>query len=308
MKILGVNISHHPTICWYENGEIKKFFNEERFVNIKHHDAAKCEIFLSIFQHITDKPDIVCYSSYGRNVNYCDVTDQDLINKIQKQLKNSIFFFNEKEHHLYHAICGFYFSEFNEAAVIVVDGGGACNAHIPYQETESIYFIDKKNIFPFFKHHNSNRSCNLLNFTNVPEFQFYNFYNGYINKFSNEKNGGHLFNEGCVQIGYKDGNDSGKLMGLSSYAYTNIKYDLDYEKVEIAKKIQEISFNNTCKLIDIAKEKSKNIILSGGCALNCSNNFKYVKKYPKLNFFVDPIPHDAGTAIGVAIYYDNYKK
>jgi hypothetical protein len=29
MKILGVNISHHPTICWYENGEIKKFFNEE---------------------------------------------------------------------------------------------------------------------------------------------------------------------------------------------------------------------------------------------------------------------------------------
>ena len=80
------------------------------------------------------------------------------------------------------------------------------------------------------------------------------------------------------------------------------------KKLKQQKKTQEISFNNTCKLIDIAKNKSKNIILSGGCALNCSNNFKYVKKYPDLNFFVDPIPHDAGTAIGVAIYYDNYKK
>ena len=52
----------------------------------------------------------------------------------------------------------------------------------------------------------------------------------------------------------------------------------------------------------------KNIILSGGYFLNCVNNFKYVKKYPNLNFFVDPIPYDAGTAIGVSLYYENYKK
>ena len=46
--------------------------------------------------------------------------------------------------------------------------------------------------------------------------------------------------------------------------------------------------------------------MSGGYFLNCSNNFKYVEKYPDLNFFIDPIPHDAGTAIGAAIYYDRY--
>ena len=42
--------------------------------------------------------------------------------------------------------------------------------------------------------------------------------------------------------------------------------------------------------------------------MNCLNNFKLVKKYPKLNFFVDPIAHDGGTAIGAALYYENYKK
>ena len=44
----------------------------------------------------------------------------------------------------------------------------------------------------------------------------------------------------------------------------------------------------------------------GGYFLNCSNNFKYVKQFPNLNFFVDPVPHDGGTAIGACIYYENY--
>ena len=94
-------------------------------------------------------------------------------------------------------------------------------------------------------------------------------------------------------------------MGLSSYAHDANKYPLDYTKVKIAKEVQEKTFHDTCRLIE--KAKSKNIIMSGGYFLNCSNNFKYVEKYPDLNFFVDPIPHDAGTAIGAAIYYDRYK-
>ena len=78
-------------------------------------------------------------------------------------------------------------------------------------------------------------------------------------------------------------------------------------KVEIAKNVQEKTFRETCMLIDGVKNKSNNIVLSGGYFLNCSNNFKYVKKYPNINFFVDPIPHDGGTAIGATVYYDNYR-
>ena len=31
MIILGINISHHTSNCIYENGKIKKLYNEERF-------------------------------------------------------------------------------------------------------------------------------------------------------------------------------------------------------------------------------------------------------------------------------------
>ena len=95
-------------------------------------------------------------------------------------------------------------------------------------------------------------------------------------------------------------------MGLSSYAYCQNKYNLNYEKVNLAKEAQEKSFEKTCVLIEKALKfnNTSNIVLSGGYFLNCSNNFKYVKKYPNLNFFVDPIPHDGGTAIGACLYND----
>jgi carbamoyltransferase len=83
----------------------------------------------------------------------------------------------------------------------------------------------------------------------------------------------------------------------------------DYNKSIGIKEVHEKTFIDTCYLREKAYElkKIKNFVLSGGYFLNCSNNFKYIKKYPEFNFFVDPIPHDGGTAIGACIYYDKYK-
>jgi carbamoyltransferase len=309
MNILGINLSHNPSICLYKDGKIKNLLNEERFVSIKDYELNKdFEVFKSIEQYVKEKPEMVCYASYGRNGHYAPVSDYDLISKIQKQLDNPPYYFDIKEHHLYHATCGFYFSKFNDAVAIVVDGGGASNKQVPYQEVESIYFINKKKIIPFYKHHNCYRFLGRTGIIPQNNYIKYDFYNGYTNKFSNELIGGQLFEEACKKAGFNfEQDNSGKLMGLSSYAYTDKKYNLNYGKVEIAKQAQEKLFNDTCNLIEMVKHKTKNVILSGGCALNCSNNFKYVKKYSDLNFFIDPIPHDAGTAIGVALYYDNYK-
>ena len=33
---------------------------------------------------------------------------------------------------------------------------------------------------------------------------------------------------------------------------------------------------------------------------------KILKHFPKLNIFVDPIPYDGGTAVGIAYYHENY--
>ena len=56
----------------------------------------------------------------------------------------------------------------------------------------------------------------------------------------------------------------------------------------------------------ILRCESKNIVLTGGCALNCVANYEYLKHLPKdVNLYVEPISSDAGTSIGLAklLYY-----
>ena len=52
------------------------------------------------------------------------------------------------------------------------------------------------------------------------------------------------------------------------------------------------------KAIDLTGET--NVVLSGGYGLNCVANYKIIKAFPDINFYVDPISHDGGTAIGLA--------
>ena len=96
-------------------------------------------------------------------------------------------------------------------------------------------------------------------------------------------------------------------MGLA--AYKNKNTSISKSLLNIANKAQEETLEEKINLIKKAKKYSdcKNIILTGGYHLNCLNNFKLVKQFPELNFFVDPIPYDGGTAVGVALY-EHYKK
>jgi carbamoyltransferase len=50
---------------------------------------------------------------------------------------------------------------------------------------------------------------------------------------------------------------------------------------------------------------SKNVVLSGGYGLNCVANYHYLQalKDEGINFYVEPVSNDAGTAIGAALMY-----
>jgi carbamoyltransferase len=311
MKILGINISHDFSICIYENNKVKNIWYEERFNLKKKWTISIDENFnyhlLSIFNKINFKPDLVCYSSFYRSSSF-KCSDHDIIKTIQKQLDNPNYFFNKYNHHIYHALCGFYFSNFKEAMSIVVDGGGSQPFNNQYQEMESIFYLNKNSTYLLYQHLSNRRFIIVSNeIENYSNYGFVKYKNNTEYLFSSNSVGGFDFARTCDLIGFNNGKDSGKLMGLSSYAkYTKKKYNLNYDHVKLAQKAQEKSFNSTCKLIEKAYDykKIKNFVLSGGYFLNCSNNFKYVKKYPELNFFVDPIPSDAGTAVGACVYND----
>lgn len=75
----------------------------------------------------------------------------------------------------------------------------------------------------------------------------------------------------------------------------------------IQKEVEEQMYNLIQKAIDMTGET--NVVISGGFGLNCVANYKYVKRFPGINFYVDPIAHDGGTAIGLAKYgWYNYSK
>ena len=69
--------------------------------------------------------------------------------------------------------------------------------------------------------------------------------------------------------------------------------------------VQEQSQQEVLNLIFKAVEMSgnKNVVLSGGYALNCVANYWYLDKLNKegINLYVEPVSSDAGTAIGAAL-------
>jgi carbamoyltransferase len=70
------------------------------------------------------------------------------------------------------------------------------------------------------------------------------------------------------------------------------KIQIEFEKymMNLIKKSLELS-------------KSKNLILTGGCALNCLANYKFLKQLPEdINLYVDPVCADDGISLAMAKY------
>ena len=309
MKV-GINISHNTSVCVYDKGKITHLWNEDRFRENKDFAPSADERthgFRS-FENLKLPVKQICFSSFGRT-KFEDCSDQTIINNICEQLDCYNYKFNIKHHHLHHAICANYFAKFDEALAIVVDGGGA-SIFSEYQEYESIFYIKKKKIKKLYQKLSNSRwvaKHDLDKNINVPVITMKR--KGVDYELTSQELAGNLFAIDSMLCGFK-ATHAGKLMGLASYYKKKNKYKLDSEKIKIAHDRQEENFNRSCELIDKALKykKCKNILLSGGVAMNCVNNFRLTEKYSKLNFFVDPLPMDNGTAIGSVVYHNEYTK
>lgn len=149
---------------------------------------------------------------------------------------------------------------------------------------------------------------------------------------------GHFYTFVSEHFGFK--NEEGKLMGLSAYGnydekFTNILNQEDFfindiknknhGKIVNVKKYQEFNMHpqnkknilnfsfatqhkfeiDYLKLLNyfLKKYNFKNIILTGGTALNVVNNFKIKKHLSNFNLFVEPMCGDEGNSIGICQFY-----
>ncbi len=301
MRTLGINISHNAAICQVTDGKIDFYYEEDRFNKKKYYAPSPSDCYFdSIEKKVKDKLDNVIVAGFDRT--FLGSSPETLVNEdriccdlISEQLKQPVHFY-KSQHHLYHAYAGLYLSPFDEAIVVVMDGGGGQEFHC-YQEIESIYLMNKNECERKYLHASSIRFDDQYGLIKAPEKEFK--LNGSDILLSSKKSMGYLFADMCVEFGYKNGGlDAGKLMGLASYP-DQIK----------PMQLQEHSKNYTIELLKKAFRYSdcKNVVLSGGYSLNCVNNYHYVKEFPEYNFFVDPVAHDGGTAIGAALWFNEQK-
>lgn len=285
--------------------------------------------------------DYLIITTYGRelenNVNDDFIIGESIVNQI---LKLNITFdkviLDAESHHLHHAYNAFYFSGFESAVALVMDNSGSVLANysesendqlMHAREIESIYKFDNNSYKKIFKHYST--------FSNIYKRKKINFelLNDSDDILSNSASVGLLFQmitECFLGLHHLS---VGTTMGMSSYG------DLDKEKIEwfsehknnflfdcafltdlviskiylsasfkeqadLAKKLQYETKEYTMRLIQKAIDLSgsNNVVLSGGYFQNCVNNYAYLKAFPNINFYVDPVCYDGGTAIGACLY------
>ena len=249
--------------------------------------------------------------------------DFDIMRDVSAQFEIEDYFY-ENEHHLYHAESGYTLSPWKDEPCIAIvwDGGGAqCHfeIHPNYQEIESIYRCEPNtNPKAQWKRYSNHRFLGDLHsqaFGNYMEDCFVcpldleTEIEDVPTVLTSKPSMGMNFSNASSALGCDDmGRAAGKVMGMASYGSTGVK-DGVFNQHTIAQELELQSLEHSCTIIqraiDLNPDTNK-IILSGGFSLNCTNNYKYLQRFPNHQIFVDPVPHDGGTAVGAAsILYRN---
>ena len=217
------------------------------------------------------------------------------------------------EHHYFHAVCGSHLSPYDECIVLTFDGGGFQTHHADYpgyQEIECIWHYKDDNVEPVWKRYSNHRTVSDIQsyFTGYGEDCMHCKedleveVDGVPSVFTSYPSMGMNFSNMSYALGCDEqGRAAGKVMGMASYGEMNPKV---FTKHTVAQSLEHASLEHTIEIIQRAVDMlpdCKNIVLSGGYALNCTNNYKYLQAFPEHQFFVDPIPHDGGTAVGAAL-------
>ena len=213
-------------------------------------------------------------------------------------------------HHLCHAYAALALSPFEKAIIVVMDGAGTEINKGEYEEC-SVFLqngVQLKQV-----------SQQLVRFTKSTKNSSRDFAN---------RIGGSY--ETVSEFIFNSPHSSGKVMGLASFGspleyFEHVEFQesldwkyafkgkskLEWERLDhslfknIAASVQRKIEDDYEKIIQSIKMRFpdyENLILTGGCALNCTNNAKllYQKKFSKI--YVPPFPGDESIGFGLAHY------
>lgn len=220
--------------------------------------------------------------------------------------------FHKVEHHLAHAASAFLCSPFKEAAILSVDGIGEITATLlaygkgnsikkirefGYPDSLGFFYEEITEFLGFQRNHDEYK---IMGLSAYGKPKYYNQLRElillkpdgrYEVKINFEK--ASLF--GCRELK--------EILGPPRLWSTNITQ----RHKDIAASAQKILEDAILHILDWLYERtrSRNLCLAGGVALNCLMNQRIKEKSKFRNMFVQPASHDAGTALGAALYVYN---
>ena len=261
MNIIGISEGFHDAaLCLLQNSKILYASQSERYSKVKNDPWVHPDQWPKADRY---QPNIVAYyeKPFRKNLRRLYAGQS-----WQKPRVNYDYSFG---HHQSHAAAGYYTSPFDECNILVIDAIG---------EWDTISVWKAKN--------------NLMDKVYSRKYPY---------------SLGLLYSAITQRIGLKPNEDEYITMGMS--AFGNPKYDLEYllwennhrgvgdifpeaSVEDLAASVQVLYERELLKLIEMCPHE--NLVLMGGCALNCAANSKIKGK----NIWIMPAPGDAGSAIG----------
>jgi carbamoyltransferase len=313
-KTVAISLAgHDASICILNNYKIELFIQEER-LNRKKHSSILDDKLLELLPKEID--DLILINFY----------DQWKIDKVLKYAKAKTVILDDSNHHLYHAASAFYLSNFKHAIALVIDGWGTQIKIQDFTGSETTSIYDTLNFKPIYKE--------VMH--DMHQFKFFDIKNPSVEydiDILDSLSVGIMYGTTSWFLGFER-LEGGKTMGLSAYGkpsklpnflykgsvnmnvftqnrtfnlkhHPELKKDSFQNNANIAYNAQKALEEIFISKIEYIKSniKCKNIVFSGGCALNILGNSLIKKKYPEYNFFVDPIANDATLSLGAAKFH-----
>lgn len=337
MKILSIHLGHHSSICILSGGSITFYQVDERLSRIKNHRYCEKVIdYLIENENLTFDFIVITFLSgnderydYWREREYADRIVEGF--KQDKRFKWKNIVVDTINHHKFHAYASFFSSPLEEALCFVLDGAGSLIDGVvadgirwhqgALRETESVYILSKNK--KIINISNDPKTARLQ--TTFDQEVFKNYfhkdvafpivqekyernkkqYNVPNLRISNEKSVGWEFEDKTVELGF-EWSEAGKLMGLAPYKNFSHLLSDEWRGKEI--EASEVQLTTQKRVIDLMRKYSektgiKDIVLSGGYAMNCIANYEYLKELSDLNIYISPIAIDSEISIGAAYYY-----
>ncbi|WCT58031.1 carbamoyltransferase C-terminal domain-containing protein [Paenibacillus kyungheensis] len=333
MYILGITgpLGHDAAACLMKEGRIVAMVEEERLSRIPHSPGGlmpylAIEHCLNKEEISLDQVDYIVLSWDKGLIPQTKIPLPDIFDDVGSLFPKSKFPHSKLpkieviDHHLAHAASAYYFSPFEEAGVLVVDGAGEdCSTTLYHGKNGRLNKLDSihhnESLGEFyatvteyvgFDWNDPGKTMGLASF-GEPVYEFPRIalddVKGYSMKIDQS-----LHMSKVENVWKKEFVRLGIMPNISTRRYNPVTYRMSehlefdavhYNLAASAQRKLEECYMNLAKVL-MERTGSRNLCLAGGVALNCVANGQLRRSGHVDGLFIQPAANDAGAAIGAA--------